>query len=349
MDEDACILGYDIGGTKTAALAARPDGTVVERIEFASRPGRGFDAMWQAIVAAGRELVAAHGRPTAIGVSIGGPLDAERGIVYSPPNLPGWDEIPLKQRLEEAFGVPAYVEHDARAGALAEWRFGAARGSERVVFLTFGTGLGAGLILDGRLYRGATGSAGEVGHWRVADDGPLVYGKRGSWEGHSSGAGLAALARHRYPDHFRGGVTAADVVNQAQAGDRYALDVVAVAATYLGRGIALLVDLLNPEVVVLGSLAVRAGDLFLPTVRQIVAAEALPANAAACRIIPAALGERLGDLAALCAALYRIDEARETSPTGRSGISNRQTPPSQQARTGAPTTSASSDSAMQHT
>jgi glucokinase len=302
--EAAWILGFDVGGTKTAAIAGSLTGQVLDRAVFASRPERGFEAMWADLVAAGRTLIAARGQPAAIGVSIGGPLDSARGIILSPLNLPGWDAIPLKDRLQDAFGVPAYIEHDAKACALAEWMFGAARGYTQVVFLTFGTGLGAGLILDGRLYRGGTDQAGEVGHWRIAADGPLVYAKRGSWEGYSSGAGLAALAIYQYPGAFPPDVTAADIIAQARAGEDRARALITLSATMLGQGIALLIDLLNPEVVVLGSLAVRAGDLYLPIVRQVAAAEARPEAAQACVILPAALGDQLGDVAALCAALY---------------------------------------------
>ncbi len=304
MTERAWILGLDIGGTKTAAVAGTVTGDTFDRIAFASRPERGFEPMWRDIVEAGKDLVARHGRPEAIGVSIGGPMDQARGVILSPPNLPGWDGIPCRSLLEKAFGVPVHVEHDAKAGALAEWLFGAARDRRNVIFLTFGTGLGAGLILDGRLYRGASDNAGDVGHWRIADDGPLVYGKRGSWEGFSSGTGLSALARERFPDRFAPSVTAQDVIERARVGDPTAQEIVEISAMYLGRGIALLVDLLNIEVVVLGSLAVRAGDLFLPTARRIVTEEAQAINAGACEIVPSALGDRIGDVAALCAAIY---------------------------------------------
>lgn len=304
MAEPGWILGFDIGGTKTAAVAGTVAGEIRDRVAFPSRPERGFQPMWHDILDAGHRLIARHGRPRAIGVSIGGPLNAATGVILSPPNLPGWDAIPCQSLLEEAFQVPVYVEHDAKAAALAEWLFGAARGRRSVIFLTFGTGLGAGLILDGQLYRGTSDNAGDVGHWRIADDGPLVYGKRGSWEGFSSGSGLAALARDRVPEQFDRDVTAQEVIERARAGDADAQSLIDVSATYLGRGIALLVDLLNPEIVVLGSLAVRAGDLFLPTARRVVATEAQRSIAESCAIVPAALGEQLGDVAALCVAIY---------------------------------------------
>jgi glucokinase len=301
---ESWILGFDIGGTKTAVLAGRQSEQVIDRLTFASKPERGFTAMWEDLVTTGQTMIDRHGQPGAIGVSIGGPMNFSTGTIYSPPNLPGWDAIPLKRMLEETFGVPAYVEHDAKAGALAEWLFGAGRGFKDVVFLTFGTGLGAGLILDGRLYRGANDSAGFVGHWRIAEDGPYVWGKSGSWEGYSSGAGLAALPHYLYPGCFPAQTSAADVIQRARAGEAQAKAIIERSAKALGQGIALIIDLINPQIIVLGSLAVRAGDLFLPVVEQVVAQEAAPEGRSICQIVPAALGEQIGDMAALCAAFY---------------------------------------------
>ncbi len=298
------ILGFDIGGTKTAVLAGTAQGQVLERLAAPSNAGQGFASMWAAMVTSADALIGRRGAPTAVGVSIGGPLDAEQGIVYSPPNLPGWDAIPLKERLAERFKVPIYVEHDARAGALAEWLFGAGQGVNDLIYLTFGTGLGAGLIVDGRLVRGARGDAGEVGHWRMLRRGPQAYGKTGSWEALSSGAGLPRLARHLYPDAgWAADLSAETLIGQARGGDPRAIRVIRVSADWLGRGIAQLVDLLNPEVVVLGSLAVRAGDLFLPTVRRVVARECTERNRE-CRIVASELGAAAGDIAALCAAIH---------------------------------------------
>lgn len=304
LSRKAWILGFDIGGTKTAVLAGTQDGQVIDRLAFASKPERGFAAMWEDLAATGQTMIARHGRPAAIGVSIGGPMDFSTGTINSPPNLPGWDAIPLKHLLEQTFGVPAYVEHDAKACALAEWLFGAGQGFKDMVFLTFGTGLGAGLILDGRLYRGANDSAGFVGHWRIAEDGPYIWGKSGSWEGYSSGAGLAALTEYLYPGFFPAHTSAAEIIQRARAGEAQPKTIIETSAKALGRGIALLIDLLNPQVIVLGSLAVRAGDLFLPIVEHVIAQEASPEGRSICKIVPAGLGEQVGDVAALCAAFY---------------------------------------------
>jgi glucokinase len=245
-------------------------------------------------------------RVVAVSVSIGGPLQIEPGIIESPPNLPGWDGIPLKQLLAEYTGLPVYIEHDGNAGALAEWRFGAARGAQNVIFLTMGTGFGGGLILNGALYRGTCDLAGEVGHVRLADDGPVGFGKAGSWEGLCGGAGIARLAALRYPNRWTAGaISVAGLAQLGSAGDAEALAVLQEVAGHLGRGLAILVDVLNPEIIVIGALAVRLGEMLLGPARGVLAREALPRAVQACRVVPAALGERIGDVACLCAAIER--------------------------------------------
>jgi glucokinase len=186
------ILGIDIGGTKTALVVGDEKGQVYERSVFASRAERGFEAMFADIKEQAQSLMQLFPRVTRIGVAVGGPLDAEQGIVLSPPNLPGWNAVPLKEMLKRELGLETHVEHDAKAGALAEWLFGAGQGVQNLIFLTLGTGLGVGLIVDGNLVRGTHGLAGEAGHWRIAPDGPLLYGKLCS-----SASRLGTTRRHR--------------------------------------------------------------------------------------------------------------------------------------------------------
>jgi glucokinase len=171
------IIGLDIGGTKCAVALADDDGVPrqIARIPTGA-PGRTLDALFTAIEQAG------PGDAPVFGVSCGSPLDARTGVILSPPNLPGWDDVPIVPQLVARFGGEAHLMNDANAGALAEWMHGAAKGCRDVVFLTFGTGMGAGLILGGHLYEGASGDAGEVGHMRLAEDGPVGYGKAGSFE-----------------------------------------------------------------------------------------------------------------------------------------------------------------------
>lgn len=308
MDQPPPILGLDIGGTKTAVVLGDATGRIHARSVFATLPRRGFEPFFADLcqhIADIRQRAATLGlAATCVSVSVGGPLEIEPGILRAPPNLPTFIDIPLKERLHAATRLPVFVEHDGNAGALAEWYFGAAHGCRNVIFLTMGTGFGGGLILNGQLYRGTTDLAGEVGHVRLADDGPVAFGKAGSWEGLCGGAGLARLAALRYPQRWQAEhVTAKDIAEAARAGDAPALAVLQEVGAHLGRGLAMLVDILNPEIIVIGALAVRLGDLVLAPAREVLQREALPAAVAACRLVPAALGEQLGDVAAICAAI----------------------------------------------
>ncbi len=318
IEEDlpAYILGLDVGGTKTAAVLATALGEVLDRSEIATRPEEGFELSFARVCAVGDEVLQRareSGRQvTHIGVSIGGPLDVEQGIIYSPPNLPGWDAVPLKGRLEAHFGLRTVVEHDGMAGALAEHRYGAGKGMKHLVFLTLGTGLGAGLILNGKPYRGASGAAGSVGHVRMAEDGPVAWGKAGSWESFSSGTGIGRLARWRYPDRFPEDVTAKEVAQRTiEQGDEAALAVLREAGEYLGRGLAMLVDILSPEMIILGSLAVRLGDHLLGPALEVLEKEAEPTALEAVRVVPSELGERIGDLAPIAGLMARLESERE--------------------------------------
>jgi glucokinase len=302
MTEDA-ILGLDIGGTKTAAVLGTPRGTFLARRQIPTAAHRGFELVYRDIVELGRSVL--HDTRCdvkAVSVSIGGPLDILKGIIYSPPNLPGWDEIPLKDHLFKDFNLPVYVEHDGNAGAYAEYAFGAGRGCRNIAFLTMGTGFGAGLILDGRVYRGTSDTAGEIGHIRIAEDGPDCYGKRGSLEGFASGTGIAKLAQMMHPDRWPEGVTMPDLYADYQQGAHEAREVFARAALYLGRGFALLVDLLNPERIILGGIGMRLHDALVVPAIRVYQQEALPRARDACQIVPAQLGETIGDYAALTAA-----------------------------------------------
>ena len=307
------ILGLDIGGTKTALVLGEQSGAVRARRQFPTPLHLGPNAAVEQIASAAREFLAAEGAfpIEAAGVSIGGPLDSAAGVILGPPHLPGWNNVPLRAMLEERLGVAVFVEHDARTGALAEWRFGAGRlpdGSSvsDLIFLTLGTGLGAGIISGGRLLHGRSTRTAEAGHWRVAADGPEMFGKRGSWESYCSGAGIVALAAWRFPDRF-GQIALPDLAALARGGDAGACSVFEESAHFLGYGIALLCDVFVPDVVALGALGVRLGDLLIPGAVETLHAEALPDVAARCRVVPVALGEQIGDVAALCAALYRLE------------------------------------------
>ena len=298
------LLGFDIGGTKCAVILGHADGdgiVIAKRIAFSTPAGP--TAALARMESAAKELLDQGGaKPQAIGISCGGPLDSRRGLIFSPPNLPGWDQVPVTDYFSKAFGLPAFLQNDANACAHAEWKWGAGKGVNSMVFLTFGTGLGAGVILDGRLYSGFNDMAGEVGHIRLAEDGPVGYSKAGSFEGFCSGAGMVSLARQL-------GLEVRDarqVFEAAMAGNPAALKVVETTGKYLGRGLAMLVDLLNPERIVIGSIFVRQRDQLWPIAEKVLRAEALPRSLEACRVVPAALGEQIGDYAALSIATLNV-------------------------------------------
>lgn len=311
-------LGIDIGGTKCALVLGDTQGEVLEKVRFETVDRDGTLAC---IFEAAEQLISrakAQGNTVkAIGVSCGGPLDSRAGLIQSPPNLPDWDNVPILQMLRERFGLPCALCNDANACALAEYRFGAGKGCESMVFLTFGTGMGAGLVLGGKLYVGANDNAGEVGHVRLAPDGPVGYYKKGSFEGFCSGGGLAqlgamyakeALARG-IPCSFcksedeLGKITAKILAEAADEGDEVALAVWEKCGEMLGHGLAVLIDIINPERIVIGSIFARSGHLLRKSMEKVLAAEALPASFAACKIVPAALTESVGDMAALCVAM----------------------------------------------
>lgn len=304
--KDGVFVGVDIGGTKCAVVFGDGEGRILKKEKFPTADPESTLKRFAEIIEKAEGI-------RAIGISCGGPLDTKKGLILSPPNLPGWDEVPVVSYFAERFGVPVRLANDADACALAEWRFGAGRGTQNMIFLTFGTGLGAGLILDGRLYTGASSSAGEVGHIRMAEDGPLGYGKHGSLEGFCSGGGIARLAERMIQEAKEGGKesalfalpnpTAADVAAHAHAGDGLALAIYQKSAEMLGKGLSVLVDILNPERIVIGSVYARNEELFFGEVQKQLASEALPGNREACTVCPAALGESIGDVAALALAM----------------------------------------------
>ena len=310
-----------MGGTKTAIVTSANPPAVLGRTEFATLPAKGTDRALKLAMEGIRVLLAQHGLEISaikrIGVSCGGPLDRIQGVIQSPPNLPTWDNVPIKAIMEEEFGVECQVENDANAGAVAEHRFGAGQGTQNMVFLTMGTGLGAGIITDGHLYHGANDLAGEVGHIRLARTGPVGHNKAGSAEGWASGGGMAQLATQAVARAAKNkqktaltkllqsgkALTARDVGLAAQKGDRVAVGILQSTGRRLGAVLAILVDLLNPERIVIAGLAMRLGDLLLEPARSVMQREALAPALACCQVVPAALDERIGDVAALCVAM----------------------------------------------
>ncbi len=312
------VLGFDIGGTKCAVIYAEVNG---EDIEILAKDVCKTDLSISAEKMIEKMITMADAicdiPPEKIGISCGGPLDSSLGIIMSPPNLPGWDNIPIVKIIEEHYGVSAILQNDANAGAVAEWKFGAARGCKNAVFLTFGTGLGAGLILNGKLYDGTNGNAGEVGHIRIEKDGPIGYGKHGSFEGFCSGGGIGRLgyakalemAKHgKYPRFYKEGMSEADVsaktiADAAHEGDECAKEVYKICGEKLGMGLSVIIDILNPEVIAIGGVFTRAHDLLWESARRVIREEALALSVECCRVVKAELSEKIGDYAAIATAL----------------------------------------------
>lgn len=300
-------IGVDIGGTKCAVVIGKIDGhgfEIVEKERFDTDEPKGPSHAVERILDICRRYTEKYS-PVCVGVSCGSPLDIKRGIIQSPPNLPSWKNVHITELITEATGLPSAVRNDADASALAEYRFGAGKGSMNMIFLTFGTGLGAGLILGGSLYTGKSGTAGEVGHIRLEKDGPVGYGVKGSFEGFCSGGGIRQLCLARGRD-----VTAKEAAMLARSGDTEMLEVYEECGTMLGRGLAVLCDILDPDVIVIGSIFERAEELIRPSMERALKENALPSVIEGLRIVPAALGENIGDAAALAVAELCVREAK---------------------------------------
>ena len=310
------LVGVDIGGTKCAITLGEPTGDNLKIKDKISFPTTDVEGTILKIKASIREILRRNNLDDndikAIGISCGGPLDSRSGVVMSPPNLPGWDNIPIVDILSREFGVKAAIHNDANACALAEWKFGAGKGTRNMVFMTFGTGLGAGLIIDGKLYTGTNDNAGELGHIRLENFGPVGYGKAGSFEGFCSGSGIEQLARDLAKEAMQmggkvswcsdgdiSGITAKKVAEALRNGDQLAKRVYEISARHLGIGLSIVIDILNPEMIVIGSIYARNEDVFKPLMEKVIGAEALPLASKVCKIVPAALGEAVGDYAAL--------------------------------------------------
>lgn len=302
------LLGLDVGGTKCAAVLGTPDGRVLARREWKSQAHRGPEAMLAELWAAAEGLMADAGGVAAAGCAVGGPLDAARGVVLSPPNLPGWDGIPLKALMQERLGVPARVDHDAAACALAEQRWGEGLGTaSRLVYLTCGTGFGAGVVIDGVPYYGADGASLEIGHVGYREDGPAAFGRVGTFEAYGAGSGLGRLAAWRFPQRFDADTRPEDVSRRAAQGDADAQAVLDLNATATGDACALLGDLFRPDRIALGSLGRYLGETWVNAVVRRFRERVLPATARRCAIGPASLGERLQDLSSLAAAARALE------------------------------------------
>ena len=321
------VLGIDIGGTKSGVLLAKVNGGSVAFLDSRTFPtvhGQGAGVVLDKLVSEAEDMLRTQKVDrkdiAAAGINCGGPLDSKKGVILCPPNLPDWVNIPVVSILTERLGVPCFLQNDANAGALAEHLFGAGRGAENLMFLTFGTGMGAGLILNGRLYAGASDMAGEVGHIRLAEYGPVGFAKAGSFEGFCSGGGLAQLGKTMAMETLQAGIspaycpsfadldgiTAKTIADAARAGDETARAVFRLCGEKLGQALSLFIDILNPELILLGSIYGRCEDLLAAEMNRVIAAETIPFARNVCRVMPCGLGESVNEYEAVAIAVDAI-------------------------------------------
>lgn len=318
-------LGMNIGGTNCSVALGRNNQDYKLKLlglspKFQTLQVEPYKMIDQLILAAKKLLKEADINIvdiSGIGISCGGPLNSKEGLILSPPNLIQWDNIPITKIVSKRFKVPAWLGNDANAGALAEWFFGAGKNRVNLIFLTFGTGIGAGIIMNNQLIRGASDMAGEVGRIRLENFGPVGNGKLGSLEGFCSGGGIAQLAQQMILAELQQGhpvsmlnnydlrdIDAKVLMNFARQGDELALKIVDITANYLGKGLAIIIDILNPELIIIGSIYTRSEDLLYESMQKSLQEEAHPLALKNCQIVKSELGEKIGEISALSVAIY---------------------------------------------
>ena len=314
--------GIDLGGTKILSLVVSRTGSVLAEDIRPTLAADGQQAVIARMVASLREClakVAVDGRQlAAIGVSAPGPVDDARGVVTSPPNLPGWHDVPLASLIEAQFNVRCTLDNDANAAAFAEHRWGAGRGSRQMLFLTVSSGVGGGIIIDGALYRGASGAAGEMGHMTIRENGRRCpCGRRGCLEAYTSGLAIAKEGRRlaaRDPGALHAHRTVAEPLSaaiiheMATAGDETARRLIADAGRHLGTGLASLINIFDPELIALGGSLTKMGDLYLGPARATAERECLAQARRDVRIVVGELGDRAPALGVAAIALETVTQ-----------------------------------------
>jgi len=301
-----CVLAVDLGGTKIIAAVVKPSGELVSRHYCFTLASEGPEAVIERLLSSIGEAMAKAGLKSAelggIGVAAAGIIDSDRGIVTTSPNLPGWHDVPIRDVVAERFGMSTYVINDASAAALGEYCFGAGRGMRNLIYLTVSTGIGGGIIIDGKLYLGTDGCAGELGHMIIEPGGPRCScGNLGCLEALASGSAMAreALARlcrdepSSITELTQGrleNISAEVIATAARQDDKLAREVITTAAGYLGIGLVNLVNIFNPEVIAIGGGVSKMGNMLLEPARRVVKERAFKLPSQRVRIVRARLG-----------------------------------------------------------
>jgi glucokinase len=309
----------DLGGTQIRAARCRPDAQIETRVALLTQAFEGPEKVLARLRDAIQQVWPTRGKVAALSIAAPGPLDSKRGVVLFAPNLPGWKDVPLRDHLLEAFGVPTLVANDANLAALGEYRFGAGQGVDDLVYLTISTGIGGGIILGGRLFEGGQGLGGEIGHIVVEAEGPgplCSCGSRGCLETMASGPAIARAARaaleeggsSTLPERVGGDleqITAQEVAEAARDGDELARRALARAGFYIGTALVSLMYLLNPALFIIGGSVVKAGQFLFQPIEERVRSCASEVYWRNTPILPAKLGDDVGLMGALALALER--------------------------------------------
>lgn len=309
------LIAVDLGGTSIRAARFDPAGPpALAQVKTPTQASEGPEAVVRRIIEAVEKVLPAGASDVRIGVGAPGPLDPRRGIIIDAPNLPGWKNLPLRDMLQERLRFPVVIGNDANLAALGEWRYGAGRGAQDLLYLTISTGIGGGVIIDGQLLVGHNGLAAELGHMTVDPDGPLCgCGQRGHLEALASGPAIArraqeliaqghpsSLAQHRLP------LTAEAVGDAARSGDPLARRVLQEAGEAIGLHLASLAHAFNPEIIILGGGVMNIGRLVLDPIERSFHSHILhPAYLEGLRLVPAALGDDVGLIGAMVLARER--------------------------------------------
>ncbi|MCK4258597.1 MAG: ROK family glucokinase [Halanaerobiales bacterium] len=317
------VVGVDLGGTKILTAIANLEGEVLERVRVDTGAGEAAEKVIDRIVATVEEVIEKIGAKKEevlqVGVGSPGPLNIREGVVLFSPNLK-WDNVPIVRMMEDALSIPVSLENDANAAAIAEHAFGAGKGTDHMIYMTISTGIGGGVIIDGQILHGSNDSGGEIGHHTIDVDGPVCgCGNKGCLEVLASGTALGRYGR----DAVASGVDTmmTDLVNTldevdgsvvtkaADAGDKIALEIVEKVAIYIGIGVANMLNIFNPQRVVLGGGVTKAGHLFYDTIIKTVKERALKAASEKCEIVFASLGSDVGVKGAIAVALKNHQES----------------------------------------
>jgi len=319
---DDLILGVDLGGSKILTAVISSQGKMLSRDHSVTPARKGHEAVIQSILeSAHRALKQANvdiSALTAIGIGAPGISNPETGILFTSPNLPGWQDVPLRDIMQERLDKKTFLINDANAAALGEFYFGAARGVRNFIYITLSTGIGGGIVIDGTIYSGAIGAAGEVGHMTIDDEGPICNcGNRGCWETLASGTALAREARHRIKEGVKTSileyaegdvekVTAQVIHSAADQGDGLAKELIARTGYYVGVGLANLINIFNPELIVIGGGLSNVGDMLLKPAFKTAGERAYKEAFQAVRFAFAELGRNSGVLGAAAFALQEM-------------------------------------------